>query len=146
MIQRFAGRYELLRRLGQGGMGEVFLARDLATGAECALKRLTPRAGARLSEVRHEFEALSRLSHPAIVHVFDLHFAPDGTPFYTMEYVPGISADRAIARGDWPALFLRFSSGVRSVNLCWPMMTSSKSACRRWTWSISCLRLRRNSI
>ena len=59
MIERFAGRYELLRRLGKGGMGEVFLARDLSTGGECALKRLVPRSGAPLSEVRREFEVLT---------------------------------------------------------------------------------------
>jgi Nif-specific regulatory protein len=86
-------------------MGEVFLARDMATGAECALKRLVPRAGARFSDVRREFEILTRLRHPAVVSVIELGFAPDGTPFYTMEYVPGLPADRAIPPGDWPALF-----------------------------------------
>jgi serine/threonine protein kinase len=105
MIERFAGRYELLKRLGQGGMGEVFLARDLATRAECALKRLVPHSGARLSDVQREFELLARLRHPAVVAVHELGIAPDGTSFYTMDYVPGLPADRALARGDWPALY-----------------------------------------
>ena len=106
MNERVAGRYELLRRLGAGGMGEVFLARDLSTGVECALKRLRPAATMPAAEItRREFEALSRLRHPSIVAVYELGFAPDGTPYYTMEYVPGLAADRAITTGDWPALF-----------------------------------------
>jgi two-component system response regulator HydG len=107
MNERLAGRYVLLKRLGAGGMGEVFLARDLTTGTECALKRLKPGSALPASELtRREFEALTRLRHPAVVAVHELGFAPDGTPYYTMEYVPGLAADRALARGDWPALFL----------------------------------------
>ena len=87
-------------------MGEVFLARDLTTGTECALKRLKPGSEMPASELsRREFDALTRLRHPAVMAVYELGFAPDGTPYYTMEYVPGVRADRAIARGDWGALF-----------------------------------------
>ena len=103
MIERFAGRYHLIRNLGRGGMGEVFLARDLTTGTECALKRLPPR-GQVPESMRREFEALTRVRHPAVVSVLELGFAPDGAPYVTMEYVPGAGSDRALARGDWPTL------------------------------------------
>jgi Nif-specific regulatory protein len=105
--ERFAGRYALLQRIGQGGMGEVFLARDLASGAECALKRLSPDRRTVLDpgEVLREFELLTRVRHPAVVSVHELGFDADGAPYYTMEYVPGLPADRALARGDWPALY-----------------------------------------
>ncbi|TMQ68763.1 MAG: serine/threonine-protein kinase PknK, partial [Candidatus Eisenbacteria bacterium] len=106
MSERIAGRYVLLRRLGAGGMGEVFLARDLTTGTECALKRLKPGSALPASELtRREFEAVTRLRHPAVVAVHELGFSSDGVPYYTMEYVPGVPSDRALARGDWAALF-----------------------------------------
>ena len=104
MNPRFAGRYRILRTLGRGGMGEVFLALDLTSGAECALKRLTPREALDLPDLRREFEALTRVRHPAVVAALELGLDEAGAPFYTMEYVPGRTADAAIARGDWAAV------------------------------------------
>ncbi|HEY3215012.1 MAG TPA: sigma 54-interacting transcriptional regulator [Candidatus Eisenbacteria bacterium] len=118
MIERFAGRFLLLRRLGQGGMGEVFLARDLTTGAECALKRLSAR-GHVPDTMRREFEALSRVHHPAIVAVHELGSSPEGLPYLTMEHVPGAPADRALARGDWAALIFvaaRVAHGLEALH------------------------------
>jgi len=104
-MERFVGRYGLLRRLGQGGMGAVHLALDLSTGEECALKRLDPRAvQVSPDSLQREFEMLTRLRHPAVVAVRELGMAPDGTPFLTMEYVPGLPADRAVSPGDWRTL------------------------------------------
>ena len=104
-MERFAGRYALLRLLGQGGMGTVHLALDLSTGRECALKRLKPDLRASTPDaLRREFELLARVRHPAVVGVLDLGFAPDGTTYYTMEYVPGVRADLGLPRGDWRAL------------------------------------------
>ena len=105
MLERFAGRFLLLRRLGQGGMGEVFLARDLTTGLECALKRLRGRAADGILESsRREFEAHARVRHPVLVSVYEFGVSPEGVPFCAMEYVPGVSAERAVTRGDWAAL------------------------------------------
>ena len=105
-MEGFAGRFILLRALGRGGMGNVWLAVDRSSGRECALKRLeADLPAAEHDSLRHEFEALMRVRHPGIVSAFELGFAPDGTPYYTMEYVPGAAADQAIGPGDWPAFF-----------------------------------------
>src|SRR5689334_9027917 len=67
-MERFAGRYALIRPLGLGGMGAVHLALDLATGRECALKRLEPGVlFGTPDSLRQEFDVLSRLRHPAVV-------------------------------------------------------------------------------
>src|SRR5262245_65435416 len=105
-MERFAERFALVRPLGQGGMGRVWLALDLSNGTECALKRLEVRLPrSERDSLRKEFEVLARVRHPAVVSVYELGFAPDGTPFYTMEVVPGLAADHALGAGAWPALF-----------------------------------------
>ncbi|MCC6651240.1 MAG: sigma 54-interacting transcriptional regulator [Candidatus Eisenbacteria bacterium] len=104
-MERFAGRYQLLRSLGQGGMGTVWLALDLSNGAECVVKRLDPAVlHVAPDSLRREFELLARVRHPSVVGVQELGFAPDGAPYLTMEYVPGVPADRAGRDWDTEAL------------------------------------------
>ncbi|MCC7375341.1 MAG: SUMF1/EgtB/PvdO family nonheme iron enzyme [Verrucomicrobiales bacterium] len=91
------GRFTLIERLGQGGMGEVWLAIDerlSAEGApaEVALKFLVGAATHDLSWtglLRREVLAARRLSHANIVRVHDWHERPGEPVFYSMEYVPG---------------------------------------------------------
>ncbi len=104
MIERFAGRFTLLHRLGRGGMGTVFLARDETTGAECALKRLDVSTALQAGDARREFEALTRVRHPAVVAVHEFGFAPEGDAYLVMDYVPGLAADRALPLRDVRAL------------------------------------------
>jgi serine/threonine protein kinase len=85
-----AGRYRLLRRLGAGSSGEVFVARDESTGLQVALKRQLPKSGRKASPVNlmREYHALSGLRHPKIIEVYD--YGVEGTvPFYTMELLDG---------------------------------------------------------
>jgi eukaryotic-like serine/threonine-protein kinase len=79
---RIAGRYTLVRPLGSGGMGAVWAARNDVTDAEVALKFLL-RPGERNEEVRERFRreayATARLSHRAIVRIYDLlDLSPEG--------------------------------------------------------------------
>ncbi len=93
----FAGRrigaYQLLRLLGEGGMGQVFLAEreDGDFAQRVALKLI--RADFAGAETRARFlrerEILARLVHPHIAQLHDGGVADDGTPYFTLEYVEG---------------------------------------------------------
>ena len=89
--QKLASRFELIRLLGQGGMGQVWLARDSELGEEVAVKvldsRLTNQSGM-LELLRRECRQSRRLVHPNIVRVYDFH-TDDDRAFITMEYVAG---------------------------------------------------------
>lgn len=100
-----AGRYHVVRPLGEGGMGSVFLARDAELDRDVAIKVLP---GDRVTSTdtvkrfRREAQALARLSHPGIVQAFDVG-EHDGKPFLVMEYVAGVNlADRLKASGPLP--------------------------------------------
>src|SRR5262245_8315790 len=87
-LERVAGRYELIERLAQGGMGEVFVARELATSRQVALKRLLPTAHKRQALFRAEYHVLARLKHPHIIEVYEFGVDKD-LPYYTMELLDG---------------------------------------------------------
>jgi serine/threonine-protein kinase len=84
-------RYVLLGRLGRGGMGSVFLVRDLLLEREVALKVLSlPEADGEMDErLAREARILARLEHPGIVPVHDLGRLGDGRLYYTMKRVEG---------------------------------------------------------
>ncbi len=86
-----AGQYEILSRLGKGGMGEVFLARDRRTGRDVALKTLHAKYSRNRNAVARfirEVRLARRLNHPGIVKIYDAR-QWEGTLFYTMEHVDG---------------------------------------------------------
>ncbi len=95
---RRIGPYVLLREIGRGGMGVIYLARDTRLGRDVALKtlpsafRLDPR---RLERLKIEARAAAGLSHPAIASVFALEEL-DGTLWLVYEYVPGPTLRQAI--------------------------------------------------
>jgi eukaryotic-like serine/threonine-protein kinase len=96
-VGHLVGRYHILKRLGAGGMGVVYLAEDPAVGRAVALKMISAEDIAkanRLERFRAEGRALARVRHPNVVQFF--HFDEHaGHPYYTMEFVAGTSlADR----------------------------------------------------
>jgi serine/threonine protein kinase len=99
------GKFELLRPLGQGAMGEVFLGLDPTIGREVAIKTIRPSlSGAEVGgDVRERFareaKAAGLLHHPNVVTVHE--FGQDGDLAYlVMEYVPGEDLASLIAHGD----------------------------------------------
>ncbi len=82
--------YELVRKLGQGGMGIVFEARDLRRGRNVALKLMQDADPAALYRFKREFRALAELNHPHLVALYEL-VADAGLWFFTMELLDGVN-------------------------------------------------------
>ncbi|MFI9342849.1 serine/threonine-protein kinase [Streptomyces sp. NPDC052773] len=101
-----AGRYRLLAKLGNGGMGTVWRAKDETVDREVAVKE--PRVPDHLPEreranaferMRREARAAARLDHPAVVNVHDVAVVVDGRPWIVMELVQGRSLGDALREG-----------------------------------------------
>ena len=104
---RELGQYRLRRRLGAGGMGEVYLAEHHLLKRPCAIKRIHPKYLDHPDQVRRferEVQATARLRHPNTVEIYDYGRADDGTFYYVMEYLAGPSLEDMIGRfGPMPA-------------------------------------------
>jgi non-specific serine/threonine protein kinase/serine/threonine-protein kinase len=91
--QIFSQRFQLVRKLGEGGMGQVWLAEQTApVRRQVALKLI--KAGmydeAVVQRFQSERQSLAIMDHPAIAKVFDAGATPQGQPYFVMEYVPGL--------------------------------------------------------
>ena len=99
LINRELSHYRVVEKIGEGGMGEVYLAHDLHLGNNVALKVLAPgRDEDSRKAFRKEAKALSRLNHPNIVTVLDFD-TQDDLDFLVMEYIPGLALDERVRRG-----------------------------------------------
>ena len=90
----WVGRYKLLRVLGEGGMGIVYLAEQIEpVKRQVALKLIKPGMDSRrvLARFEAEQQALALLEHPHVARVYDAGLAPSGRPYFVMEYVKGIA-------------------------------------------------------
>jgi serine/threonine-protein kinase len=119
-----ADRYRLVRKLGQGGMGVVWVAHSLVLGVDIALKLIrASAAGAGMSSrMAREAQAAARLAHPALVRVFDFGWTTRGDPFLVMELVQGETLATMLQRESRiPAiravqLLLPLADGVRCAH------------------------------
>jgi eukaryotic-like serine/threonine-protein kinase len=118
------GPYRLLQRVGEGGMGEVWLAEQTRpVRRQVALKII--KAGMDTAQVVARFEAerqaLAVMDHPAIARVFDAGATPQGRPYFVMEYVRGESITAYCNKHKLPIrdrldLFLQVCDGVQHAH------------------------------
>ena len=117
----FIGPYRIVKKLGQGGMGIVFLAvrDDGAFRKNVALKlllrdKVTPEF---IQRFKAERQVLAALDHPNIARILDGGDTPDGMPYYVMEYVEGVTVDAYCAQQKLPVnsrigIFLQICAAV----------------------------------
>ncbi len=98
---RVIGRYEVVRLLGAGGMGEVYLARDRELGRDVALKLATDSDRDSQARLRREAQHASQLNHPHICTIYEVG-THEGQPFIAMEYVEGRLLSEVIPPGGLP--------------------------------------------
>src|SRR5438067_821814 len=92
MIGRTISHYRIVEKLGEGGMGVVYIAEDTLLGRRVAFKTLTTRG----DDIQHfrarflrEARAVSALSHPHIAHIYDYGETAEGDPYIVMELIKG---------------------------------------------------------
>jgi len=98
---RISGKYRLLRLLAEGGMGEVWAARNEYTDRRFAIKVLLPHCARSSNAVRRfvrEARATGRIHHPNLVSVLDAGCTDDGRPYLVMELLGGESLEQRLAR------------------------------------------------
>jgi serine/threonine protein kinase len=103
---RFLERFKIIRSIGRGSMGEVFLAEDTQLSRQVAIKtvraagELAPDLEANLqNRFKKEADASARISHPNVITIFD-YAIEDGTQYIVMEYVDGRPLSKIIASDD----------------------------------------------
>jgi serine/threonine protein kinase len=122
--QIFVQHFRLVRRLGEGGMGQVWLAEQTSpVRRQVAIKLI--KAGmydeALVQRFQSERQSLAIMDHPAIAKVFDAGATPQGQPYFVMEYVPGLPiteyCDQKILRiSDRLELFIQVCEGVQHAH------------------------------
>ncbi len=118
---RFVGPYELLRELGRGGMGTVYLAKrtDEVYDKDVAIKLVTPGMDTDflLARFKRERQVLGSLEHPNIARLLDGGTAQTGEPYFVMEYIPGVPItqfcqEKNLSTADRLRLFLPVCAAV----------------------------------
>jgi len=94
IVGKAIGKYRVIRMIGEGGMGRVFLAEHVLLGRKMALKMLLPEFAGSKNAIRrffHEARAVSQLAHENIIQITDFVEEIGGLNYYVMEYLDGFS-------------------------------------------------------
>jgi serine/threonine-protein kinase len=95
------GQYRLTRHLGSGGMGEVYLAEHVLLKQPFAVKLLSPDRVTDpkvLQRFEREVQAMARLEHWNTVEIYDYGHGADGSFYYVMEYLPGLTLEQLVTQ------------------------------------------------
>ena len=124
LVSKTLGPYQLLQKLGEGGMGQVWLAEQTSpVRRRVALKFI--KAGmyddSVLRRFQSERQSLAIMDHPAIAKVFDAGATPEGQPYFVMEFVQGLPItdycdQKKLKLRDRLSLFIRACEGVQHAH------------------------------
>jgi serine/threonine protein kinase len=120
-VIRVIGRYKLVRLLGEGAMGRVYLATDPELSRDVAIKvlRLDQAGSARdayIARFRNEARAAARFNHPNVVSVHDAGVDPNLGPYLVYEFIPGLTLRATMDRSQVDtATFVRIARGVAAA-------------------------------
>ncbi len=95
------GQYVLVEPLGSGGMGEVYRAEHRLLRRPCAIKLIRPEHAGNSDVLRRferEVQTTATLTHPNTIAIYDYGITDDGTFYYVMEYLPGITLEQLVSR------------------------------------------------
>jgi serine/threonine-protein kinase len=98
---RQLGQYRLTQRIGEGGMGEVYLAEHQMLKRPCVVKLIRPDKNKNpkiLARFQREVRATAKLSHWNSIEIFDYGCTEDGTFYYVMEFLPGMNLSDLVER------------------------------------------------
>jgi serine/threonine-protein kinase len=115
--QVIADRYRIVSKLGEGGMGQVYLAEHVRMGRQCAVKMISPelaKSDAAVARFNREAANASQINHPAVAQVYDFGEGPNQTLYLAMEYVEGETLS-ALVRREGPLSLRRAAALTRQV-------------------------------
>ena len=140
-----AGKFRLTRRLGAGGMGSVYLARDLRLERDVAIKILTARSLGRLMGLQPEAWAMSAVTHPGVAQIYGVEFWR-GRPFLVVEFLAGGTLEdrlrdgplapsrRCLSPPGWPAPWRPCTRRDSCTGTSSPATSGSPRRGRRSCW------------
>jgi len=114
-------RYRVVRELGQGGMGRVWLVEDTGAGnRRLALKVISPEVdGVKIEYFKHEFSTMTKLRHPNLIQVYDFGQTDQGNLYFTMEFVEGkglLEASEDLGNGDLYPIIVQICRALEYIH------------------------------